>query len=116
MHLQGTLTRRLAALLGAAALAASAMAPTAFADATRPDDRAERPSPTAATTVVRPDDRPGPRGPGIIDPAPPLVLVRSGGFDWGDAGIGAGMTAGLVSLAAACFLSVRQRRARLVAT
>jgi hypothetical protein len=46
-------------------------------------------------SIARPDDRAGFRGPGIVQ-TPELVSVKGGGFDWKDAGIGAGTTFGIV--------------------
>ncbi len=43
----------------------------------------------ARATVISPDDRAGVRGPGT-SPTPIVVSAPSTGFDWGDAGIGAG--------------------------
>lgn len=64
----------------------------------RPDDRAgirgSEPNVSQAS-IARPDDRAGFRGPGIVG-TPELVSVKGGGFDWKDAGIGAGTTFGIV--------------------
>jgi hypothetical protein len=49
--------------------------------------------------------------------SPPVVEVReapSGGFDWGDAGIGAAGTIGLFSIAGGAALLVTSRRRRSV--
>jgi hypothetical protein len=79
--------------------------------AVRPDDRAVRitPQPVDSTIVVRPDDRsvrftPAPRGLG----APQVVAQPSSGFDWTDAGIGAGMALGLMLLALGAGLATRR--------
>jgi hypothetical protein len=70
--------------------------------AVRPDDRAVRvsPQPVDGTLAVRPDDRavrftPAPSG---LVQAPQLVAQPSNGFDWGDAGVGAGVLLGLMLL------------------
>lgn len=75
---------------------------------TRPDDRAGIRGPNAPSfmtapaqnSAVRPDDRAGIRG---IDSttvaATEVSLDSASGFAWGDAGIGAGSTLGLVLIA-----------------
>jgi hypothetical protein len=63
---------------------------------------------------VRPDDRAGPLGVGA--PEPSIQIVESSGFDWGDAGLGAGVTAALVLLALGAMLLVRSNRHRRSAT
>jgi hypothetical protein len=45
-------------------------------------------------------------------PAPSIQIVESGGFDWSDAGIGAGTAAGLMLLALGTTLVVRSGRVR----
>ena len=84
----------------------------------RPDDRGDRriTSPDPVTSAVRPDDRAEPRGVGAIDPAPVPALGDSGGFDWGDAGIGvtAALALGLLA-GTALFFMHRQRRSGLPA-
>ena len=45
-------------------------------------------------------------------PAPSIQIVESGGFHWGDAGIGAGTLAGLVLLGIGMTLVVRAGRVR----
>lgn len=51
-------------------------------------------------------------GPAVARPAVVRVATPSGGFDWGDAGIGAGTTIGLVMLGVAVAFALSQRRAR----
>ena len=51
--------------------------------------RSESLNQLARATVISPDDRAGVRGPGT-SPTPIVVSAPSTGFDWGDAGIGAG--------------------------
>jgi hypothetical protein len=46
-------------------------------------------SASESTAIKHADDRAGIRGPGFV-PTPVLVSAPSNGFDWGDAGIGAG--------------------------
>ncbi len=78
----------------------------------RPDDRAIRVTPVSAPeTAVRPDDRPGLRGPGAAPQDSPLqIVIRPGGFDWTDAGIGAVFALGLVLLAGGAALVARRHR------
>lgn len=47
-----------------------------------------------STTIRHADDRAGVRGPGTVQ-TPQLVSSSSGGFDWGDASIGAGTAVGV---------------------
>jgi hypothetical protein len=68
----------------------------------------------AGSTAVRPDDRAGPLGVGT--PEPSIQIVESSGFDWGDAGLGAGITAALVVLALGAMLLLRSNRHRRSAT
>jgi hypothetical protein len=128
-------TRRIAALAVVALFAAigagtAPAAPTAQAHdhsgqlqaLARPDDRAgirgpsspsaARPAPQPADSSVRPDDRGGTRGPGSPGVATRTAPVAGGpGFDWGDAGIGAGSTLGLILLGSCVrFVGVRRRR------
>jgi len=52
----------------------------------------------ASTSVSsRPDDKAGVRGPGVVQTQPAeLATVTSNGFDWNDAGIGAGTALGIM--------------------
>jgi hypothetical protein len=102
---------------------ALALAVTALG-AARPDDRAgaRGPDPALAATLVvagnpgssvRPDNRAGMLGAGSESVAEAASAGTSGGFDWADAGIGAGATAGglmLLSLAALLAIPKRQQR------
>jgi hypothetical protein len=57
--------------------------------------------------------RPASGEPGVTPPAPPaqeVEVVTADGFDWADAGIGAGTAAGLVLFAAAAAGLGRRRR------
>jgi hypothetical protein len=93
------------------------------AQGTRPDDRAgihgvNGPSfmtaPTQTTNAVRPDDRAGIRGIGSTTAAASEISVgRASNFDWGDAGVGAGSTLGLVLLAGGLLMARGRFRARV---
>ena len=78
----------------------------------RPDDRGVRVSPVSTPeTALRPDDRPGLRGPGAApQDFPAQIVIGPGGFDWTDAGVGAGFALGLVLLASGMALVARRRR------
>jgi hypothetical protein len=57
--------------------------------------------------------RPASGEPGVTPPAAPVQeveVVTSDGFDWADAGVGAGTAAGLVLLAAATATGLAHRR------
>ena len=115
------------ALIAAAALAGLA-APAALADppqghrATAPPDLVERLVSSERSAgvgnlrnfeeaSVRPDDRGGARRPvasAVL--AQPPVTVSQDGFRWGDAMIGAAVAAGVLLMAGALMLMVRQRR------
>lgn len=84
----------------------------------RPDDRPDARGPGAAVQAssTRPDDRAGLRGPGAAPadtPAP--IVIRPGGFDWGDAGIGAAIATGALMLAGGLSLVARRHRRASVA-
>jgi hypothetical protein len=84
--------------------------------AVRPDDRAGIRGPSStlrASGQVRPDDRGGTRGAGStqgVTPAAPALATGSG-FDWLDAGIGAGGTLILAGLAGTA-VTIRQQNRR----
>jgi len=59
----------------------------------------------------RPDDRAGFRGPGTVR-TPEVVAVKGNGFDWKDAGIGAGTMIGIV-LVLGSALALSRRRSEL---
>ena len=88
------------------------VSPVSPEQAARPDDRAVRVTPVNPTpSAVRPDDRPGVRGPGLVpEAAPAPITVVSGGFDLGDAAIGAGFALGLIGLLLFGIYAVRTRR------
>ena len=106
------LSSRLVVYAGAIVPAVLALAAgAAAADGMRPDDRPTHgPGAIAAVrhdTVVRPDDRADRRFPvtGSVTPT-----VRDDGFDWGDAGIGALATTGvLLALAGGAVTGLRRR-------
>jgi hypothetical protein len=81
----------------------------------RPDDRAVRVSPQPIeSTVVRPDDRSvrfTPSGGEL----PQVVAAPSTGFDWSDAGIGAGLAFGLMLLALGAALATRHASKKALA-
>ncbi len=93
---------------------ANAPASTMQAPAVRPDDRAGiRGVGTDLTqsTAVRPDDRAGIRGVGVPElGAAELSASDVSGFDWVDAGVGAGSTLALMFVAGAVFLVTARRR------
>jgi hypothetical protein len=78
--------------------------------AVRPDDRAVRFTPQASNqpviVSVSPDDRADRFTPAAGNPQ--LVAAPSTGFDWSDAGIGAGSALGLMLLALGAALATRQ--------
>jgi hypothetical protein len=85
----------------------------------RPDDRAGARGPLVLHRsgyvvdpgYVRPDDRAGAHGPGSAPAATPAhIVVSPTGFDWTDAGIGAGMAFGLILLGSGMLLVARRHR------
>ena len=93
------------------------VSPGVVVAAVRPDDRAVRLSPaTADEPAMLPDNRAGVRGPGAApDATPATILVSPNGFDWTDAGIGAGMALGLILLGSGMLLVARRHRRPTVA-
>src|SRR5262245_48010830 len=78
--------------------------------AVTPDDRAGTRGIGPSPVTLSPDDRLGPRGDTVArTPAPATIIVRPGGFDWADAGIGAAVAIGAALLAAGLFLVGRRR-------
>jgi hypothetical protein len=61
-------------------------------------------------TATRPDDRPGVRGAGAAETRQPVATVEPVGFDWTDAGVGAGMALGLILLAGGAVIVARRHR------
>jgi len=98
-------------------------APVQTPAAVRPDDRGgvrgpDGPSfmtaPTQTTNAVRPDDRAGIRGIDSTTAAASEISVGpASNFDWGDAGVGAGSTLGLVLLAGGLLMARGRLRARV---
>jgi hypothetical protein len=92
---------------------ANAPASTMQTPAVRPDDRAGirgvGPDLTKST-AVRPDDRAGIHGVGAPEIATTGLSVSGGsGFDWVDAGVGAGSTLALMFLGGGLFVASRRR-------
>lgn len=102
----------------------------ASATGIRPDDRAIRPRPatqqedesdaftrylrnhlSGSTAPVRPDDRAGFRGPQAS--APITAQPATDGFDWSDAGIGAGFGSALLALLGSTLVLMRHARRRI---
>jgi len=88
----------------------------------RPDDRSgvrgSGPTLLVATAALRPDDRSGVRGSGAIllaAPVAPVVTVQTedASFQWGDAGIGAGVVLVAVMLVGGIVIVARHRSARV---
>lgn len=91
---------------------ATTAVPTVVTTVERPDDRAASRGPGAFATgdaATQPDDRAGLRGPGATV-ATPIVTSADGGFDWGDAGIGAFGGAGIALLLIGAVALVASRR------
>jgi hypothetical protein len=117
------------------------VSPGVVETAVRPDDRSSRVSPvspstelnpaalpcsptcpdfdavaTPAAPVGLPDDRAGVRGAGAAPQTAPVhIVVASDGFDWTDAGIGAGLALGLILLGSGMLLVARRHRKPTVA-
>jgi hypothetical protein len=98
-------------------------APVQTPGAVRPDDRGGirgpvglsfMTAPTQTTNAVRPDDRAGIRGIDSTTAAASEISVgRASNFDWGDAGVGAGSTLGLVLLAGGLLMARGRLQARV---
>jgi hypothetical protein len=75
-----------------------------------PDDRAGTRGIGPSPVTLSPDDRLGPRGDTVArTPTPATIIVRPGGFDWADAGVGAAVAVGAALLAAGLLLVGRRR-------
>jgi hypothetical protein len=106
MYALGILVRALLVAAVTAALAAPAWG-------ARPFDPSGSGAVVGTTEgTVRPDDRPGTRGAGSA-PAPVVITYQGHGFDWGDAGVGAAGSIGLIVLAGAAVLVVIRSRRRV---
>jgi hypothetical protein len=66
----------------------------------------------SSSVSTRPDDKAGLRGPGIVE-TPQVVSASSNGFDWQDAGIGAGTAMGLALVLMSGFAVSRRRHSGL---
>ena len=66
----------------------------------------------SSTVSTRPDDKAGIHGPGIVQ-TPEVVTVNGDGFDWKDAGIGAGTALGVALVLMSAFLISKSRRSGL---
>jgi hypothetical protein len=76
-----------------------------------PDEQTAAPTTTGGGPSSEVIDNGG-YGPAVAPPAVIRVATPSGGFDWGDAGIGAAATIGVVLLGVAGAFALSQRRAR----
>jgi hypothetical protein len=65
-----------------------------------------------AADSKRPDDKAGIHGPGIVQ-TPEVVTVNGDGFDWKDAGIGAGTALGAALVLMSAFLVSKRRQSGL---
>jgi hypothetical protein len=96
---------------GLIAVASLAVVLPATAAMTRPDDRAGAFGPggqVRAGIAVRPDDRAGARGTIASPPVLHSVTATSGAFSWSDAGAGAAVTFGALSLIGIGVLATRR--------
>jgi hypothetical protein len=64
---------------------------------------------SVSSAVVHADDRAGVRGPGIVQ-TPQVVSSSSGGFDWGDASLGAGAALGIALILTSGLVLVRRNQ------
>jgi LPXTG-motif cell wall-anchored protein len=64
---------------------------------------------SVSSAVVHADDRAGVRGPGIVQ-TPQVVSSSSGGFDWGDASVGAGTALGIALILGSGLVLVRRNQ------
>ena len=84
--------------------------PTTDLATVAPDDRAGVRGIGRSALNLSPDDRLGPRGDTVAQTRPPAtIIVRPGGFDWADAGIGAAVAIGAALLGAGMLLAGRRR-------
>jgi hypothetical protein len=65
-----------------------------------------------AADSKRPDDKAGIHGPGIVQ-TPEVVTVNGDGFDWKDAGIGAGTALGVALVLMSAFVISKRRQSGL---
>ena len=66
----------------------------------------------SSTVSTRPDDKAGIHGPGIVQ-TPEVVTLNGDGFDWKDAGIGAGTALGAALVLMSAFLISKRRQSGL---
>ena len=110
-------TPRLSQLVAAFAVVAAAVPATSFAqDYRSPDSRAaaleaQREKP-GYVDLRSPDARDAERA--AQSPPPPPEIAKAPGFDWGDAGIGAGSVLGLLLIALSIMFALVHRRSRKV--
>jgi hypothetical protein len=66
----------------------------------------------SSSLSTRPDDKAGIHGPGIVQ-TPEVVTASGNGFDWKDAGIGAGTAMGIALVLMSGFVIARRRQSGL---
>jgi hypothetical protein len=66
----------------------------------------------SSSPSTRPDDKAGIHGPGIVQ-TPEVVTASGNGFDWQDAGIGAGTAMGIALVLMSGFVIARRRQSGL---
>jgi hypothetical protein len=66
----------------------------------------------SSSLSTRPDDKAGIHGPGIVQ-TPEVVTASGNGFDWQDAGIGAGTAMGIALVLMSGFVIARRRQSGL---
>jgi hypothetical protein len=106
--------RAFVAILGALVVAAPGAALAGGNSGVSPDDRPGAHGIGPSPASISPHDRPGPRGTGVTTTPPATIVVHPTGFDWTDAGIGAGAMAGLTLVAAGGLAATATRRRRAV--
>jgi hypothetical protein len=74
--------------------------------------RADEVASGSSTVSTRPDDKAGIHGPGIVQ-TPEVVTVNGDGFDWKDAGIGAGTALGVALVLMSAFVISKRRQSGL---
>lgn len=107
MNTSSTTFRRLAGVLAAITAALALAAPAALAD---PPNYPRQIQSAPATPVHVPEIVSGLGSPsGTVLASAPSTHVASRGFDWSDAGLGAGIALAGVALASICALALRKR-------
>ena len=74
--------------------------------------RADEVGSSSSSVSTRPDDKAGVHGPGIVQ-TPEVVTASGDGFDWKDAGIGAGTAMGIALALMGGFVVSRRRQSGL---